>query len=73
MKTKCRAQGGREDRGRTGGCLDGSYPKGRLQVVRRRGRTNVEARQEVDLRAGASGRWEPWRSAGGFELVRHSG
>jgi hypothetical protein len=28
--------------------------------VRRRGRTNVEACQEVDLRAGASGRWEPW-------------
>jgi hypothetical protein len=54
-----RMQGGGEDRGRTGGGLDGSYPKGRLEVVRRRGRTNVEARQEVDLRAGASGRWEP--------------
>jgi hypothetical protein len=53
-------QGGREGRGRTGGGLDGSYPKGRLEVVRRRGRTNVEACQEVDLRAGASGRWKPW-------------
>jgi hypothetical protein len=48
-----RLQGGeRGGRGRTGECLDGSYPKGMLGVVRR-GRTNVEqAPRQLDLRAG---------------------
>jgi hypothetical protein len=43
------------------GCLDSSYPKGTFQV--RRGRTNVEARQEVDPGAGANGRWLPLAAA----------
>jgi hypothetical protein len=55
---KLQRQGRIEGGGRTGGCLDGSYPNGTLQVVRR-GRTNLQARQELDLRAGAVGRWLP--------------
>jgi hypothetical protein len=46
------------------GCLNSSYPKGTFQV--RRGRTNVEARQEVDPGAGAIGRWL-------FSSVRRAG